>query len=53
MMRHFNNQKKATVEGKGVLNIRISEHILGDLNQLDKKSFGKRIRYEGTINKTG
>ena len=29
----FNNQKKATVEGKGVLNNRISEHILLNLNQ--------------------
>ncbi len=30
----FNNQKKATVEGKGVLNNRISEHILSNLNQI-------------------
>jgi len=30
----FNNQKKATVEGKGVLNNRISEHILNNLNQI-------------------
>ena len=29
----FNNQKKANVEGKGVLNNRISEHILQNLNQ--------------------
>ena len=30
----FNNQKKSTVEGKGVLNNRISEHILSNLNQV-------------------
>jgi len=30
----FNNLKKATVEGKGVLNNRISEHILNNLNQI-------------------
>ena len=30
----FNNKKKATVEGKGVLNNRISEHILSNLNQV-------------------
>ena len=30
----FNNQKKATIEGKGVLNNRISEHILSSLNQI-------------------
>ena len=30
----FNNQKKSTVEGKGVLNNRISEHILNNLNQI-------------------
>ena len=29
----FNNLKKASVEGKGVLNNRISEHILQNLNQ--------------------
>ena len=29
----FNNQKKASIEGKGVLNNRISEHILQNLNQ--------------------
>ena len=28
----FNNLKKASVEGKGVLNNRISEHILSNLN---------------------
>ncbi len=30
----FNNQKKAVVEGKGILNNRISEHILSNLNQI-------------------
>ena len=33
-----NNQKKATVEGKGVLNNRISEHILNNLNQIGIKT---------------
>jgi phosphoribosylaminoimidazole-succinocarboxamide synthase len=30
----FNNQKKTKIEGKGVLNNRISEHILNNLNQI-------------------
>ena len=30
----FNNQKKSTIEGKGVLNNRISEHILSSLSQI-------------------
>ena len=30
----FNNQKKSTIEGKGILNNRISEHILASLNQV-------------------
>ena len=30
----FNNQKRATLEGKGVLNNRISEFIMGQLNQI-------------------
>ena len=30
----FNNLKKSTVDGKGVLNNRISEHILNNLNQI-------------------
>ena len=34
----FNNLKKATVEGKGVLNNRISEHILNNLNQIGIKT---------------
>ena len=28
----FNNQKQSTIEGKGILNNRISEHILSNLN---------------------
>ena len=31
----FNNQKKSTIEGKGVLNNRISEHILTNLSQIE------------------
>ena len=34
----FNNQKKAKVEGKGVLNNRISEHILTNLSQCGIKT---------------
>ena len=34
----FNNQKKSSVEGKGVLNNRISEHILQNLNQVGIKT---------------
>jgi len=34
----FNNQKRSTVEGKGVLNNRISEHILSNLNQIGIKT---------------
>ncbi len=34
----FNNQKKSTIEGKGVLNNRISEHILTNLNQIGIKN---------------
>ena len=30
----FNNQKKSIIEGKGILNNRISEHILSGLNQI-------------------
>ena len=30
----FNNQKRATIEGKGILNNRISEHILSSLNHI-------------------
>jgi len=34
----FNNLKKTTVEGKGVLNNRISEHIFNNLNQIGIKT---------------
>ena len=34
----YNNQKKTTIEGKGVLNNRISEHILNNLNQIGIKT---------------
>jgi len=30
----FNNQKKSTIEGKGILNNRISEHIMSNLNHI-------------------
>jgi len=30
----FNNQKQSTIEGKGILNNRISEHILSNLNEV-------------------
>ena len=40
----FNNQKKATIEGKGVLNNRISEHILSNLSEIGiKNHLVKRI----------
>ena len=40
----FNNQKKATIEGKGILNNRISEHILSNLSQVGiKNHLVKRI----------
>ena len=34
----FNNQKKDIIEGKGILNNRISEHILTNLNQVGIKN---------------
>ena len=34
----FNNIKKSTVDGKGVINNRISEHILSNLNQIGIKT---------------
>ena len=34
----FNNQKKATIEGKGILNNRISEYILSNLYQIGIKN---------------
>ena len=40
----FNNQKKSVIEGKGVLNNRISEHILTNLSQVGiKNHLVKRI----------
>ena len=40
----FNNQKKTTIEGKGVLNNRISEHILSNLAEIGiKNHLVKRI----------
>ena len=40
----FNNQKKTTIEGKGVLNNRISEHILSNLSEIGiKNHLVKRI----------
>tara|TARA_B100002052_G_scaffold22939_1_gene17957 strand:+ start:400 stop:1179 length:780 start_codon:yes stop_codon:yes gene_type:complete len=40
----FNNQKKATIDGKGILNNRISEYILQNLNQIGiKNHLVKRI----------
>ena len=40
----FNNQKKSKINGKGVLNNRISEHILENLNQIGIKThFVKRL----------
>ena len=34
----FNNQKKASIEGKGILNNRISEHILSSLSEIGIKN---------------
>ena len=34
----FNNQKKANIEGKGILNNRISEHILSSLTEIGIKN---------------
>ena len=34
----FNNQKKASIEGKGILNNRISEHILAALTEIGVKN---------------
>ena len=40
----FNNQKRSTIDGKGILNNRISEHILSCLNQAGiKNHLVKRI----------
>ena len=41
----FNNLKKSTIEGKGVLNNRISEHILSNLTQIGiKNHLVKRLK---------
>ena len=34
----YNNQKKAVIEGKGILNNRISEHIFSNLNDIGIKN---------------
>tara|TARA_B100000242_G_scaffold203101_1_gene147193 strand:- start:2391 stop:2645 length:255 start_codon:yes stop_codon:yes gene_type:complete len=48
----FNNKKRAKIDGKGILNNRISEHILNNLGQVgNKKSFSKKTKYEGAIDK--
>ena len=40
----FNNKKKAIIEGKGILNNRISEHIFSNLSQIGiKNHFIKRL----------
>ncbi len=40
----FNNQKKATIDGKGILNNRISEYIFSNLNEIGiKNHLVKRI----------
>ena len=46
----FNNQKKTTIEGKGVLNNRISEHILSNLSQIGiENHFVKRLNMREQI----
>ena len=46
----FNNLKKSTIEGKGVLNNRISEHILTNLSQIGiKNHLGKRLNMREQI----
>ena len=48
----FNNLKKATVEGKGVLNNRISEHILNNINQIGIKThLIKRLKLAKNVDK--
>ncbi len=40
----YNNQKRSTIDGKGILNNRISEHILSNLSQIGVKNhFVKRL----------
>ena len=48
----FNNQKKSTIEGKCVLNNRISEHILTNLSQIGiKNHLVKRLKEIFSYNK--
>ncbi len=48
----FNNQKKSTIEGKGVLNNRISEHILLNLSQIGiKNHLVKRLNMREQVTK--
>ena len=50
----FNNQKKSIVEGKGVLNNRISEHIFQNLNSTGIKThFVKRLNMREQLVKLG
>ena len=50
----FNNLKKSSIEGKGVLNNRISEYILTNLSQCgNKDSLHKTFKYARTANKKG
>ena len=47
----FNNLKKTSVEGKGVLNNRISEHILNkSFSMWNKNTFYQTFKYERTAN---
>ena len=49
MQLHLITQKKSTIEGKGVLNNRISEHILSNLTQIGiKNHLVKRLKHERT-----
>ena len=50
----FNNQKRSVIDGKGVLNNRISEHILKNLSQDDRilgsmKSNFKNVNVPDTL----
>ena len=42
----FNNLKKSSIEGKGVLNNRISEHILSNLSLMYLFPFKQSVCYE-------
>ena len=48
----FNNQKKTTIEGKGVLNNRISEHILSNLSQIGIKLIDFKLEF-GRLKENG